>query len=403
MLNTRVFRIARLWRAVLVCIVALLSVTAVMTPTHAVEPIKVGGSLPLTGPFGETGKGVKNGVELWKEDVNRRGGLLGRPVEVIIYDDASSPEKAITFFERAITIDNVNLLIGAYPTATVRAIMPLAEKYRKVFVSFGGSLDAFEQGFKYSFASPPVINEYLGQFLGNSVGLISEQGRPQTVAIISNSTATGIEFRKGYLASIAKAGLRVVLDETYSLPLIDATPLVLKAKASAADVFVINGFFDDSVVAMRAAKVQKYNPKMLLVSIGAMTPRWVSELGTDGEYVLGPTPWRADLPYPGNDLIVKGATAMGVAPTVYLFLGYTTMRTLELAVNGAGSLDQNKIREYLATQAFDLPYGRGIKFDSRGLASPTVLTSQILKGQVTVLHPLGVATSKLVYPRPPIW
>lgn len=407
MLRRRVSRMARSWGAVsgavLVVIVLLLSVTPVVTPTQAVDPIKVGGSLPLTGPFGETGKGIKSGMELWKEDVNRKGGLLGRPLELAIYDDASSLEKAVTFFERAITVDKVNLLIGAYPTPTVRAIMPLAEKYRKVFVSFGGSLEAFEQGFKYSFASPAVINEYLAQFLGNSVSLISGQGRPQTVAIISNNTATGIEFRKGYMASIANAGLRVVLDETYSLPLIDATPLVLKAKASGADVFVINGFFDDSVLTMRGAKAQKYNPKMILVSVGAMTPRWVSELGTEGDYVLGATLWRKDLPYPGNDVIVKGATAMGVAPTVYLFIGYAGMRTLELAVKGAGSLDQDKIREYLATQTFDLPYGRGIRFDHRGLAPTTVISAQILNGQVAVVHPLEMATTKLVYPRPPIW
>jgi len=116
------------------------------TSSLSVNPIKIGGSLPLTGIFSETAKWVKAGYDFWGEDINRRGGLLGRPVQMITYDDESSVEKAVMYYERNITVDKVDLVFGGYPGASVVALMPLMEKYGKVFVGQGGaSMKSFEQ------------------------------------------------------------------------------------------------------------------------------------------------------------------------------------------------------------------------------------------------------------------
>ena len=117
-------------------------------------PIKIGGSLPLTGIASEAAKWVKAGYECWVEDINKTGGLLGRPVKMIIYDDESNADKAVTYYERAITIDNVDLVFGGYPGSSNVALMPLAEKYGKVFVGMGGHMKSFEQGYTYTFQSP---------------------------------------------------------------------------------------------------------------------------------------------------------------------------------------------------------------------------------------------------------
>jgi branched-chain amino acid transport system substrate-binding protein len=106
--------------------------------TPARDPIKVGGSLPLTGLASEQAKWVKAGYEFWAEDINKRGGLLGRPVKLIIYDDESSPDKAVTYYERAITVDKADLVFGGYPGTSNVALMPLVEKYKMVFVGQGG-------------------------------------------------------------------------------------------------------------------------------------------------------------------------------------------------------------------------------------------------------------------------
>lgn len=123
-------------------------------------PIKIGGSLPLTGIFSEPAKWVKEGYNFWAEDINQRGGLLGRPVQMIMYDDESSPDKAVTYYERAITIDKVDLVSGGHPGTANVALMSLLEKYGKVFVGMG-HLKSFEQGYTYSFASPPLMSEWV--------------------------------------------------------------------------------------------------------------------------------------------------------------------------------------------------------------------------------------------------
>ena len=107
------------------------------TSTPSGNPIKIGGSLPLTGLNSEQAKWVKAGYESWAEDVNKAGGLLGRPVKLIIYDDEGNPDKAMTYYDRAITVDEVDPISGGCPGISVVAVMPLAEKYeRRVSIGF---------------------------------------------------------------------------------------------------------------------------------------------------------------------------------------------------------------------------------------------------------------------------
>jgi branched-chain amino acid transport system substrate-binding protein len=377
------------------------------TPTPAAatpaKPIKIGGSLPLTGVFSESAKWIKKGYEYWAEDVNAKGGLLGRPVKLIIYDDESSADKAVTNYEKAITVDKVDLLLGGYPGTANVAVMPLAEKYRMVYVSMGGHLKSFEQGYKYSFASPPLLGEWVGIGVKGAIGLIPKDQRPKTMAIMTMNNAIGLAVRTSALETAKELGIQVVMDDKYSLPLADATPLLSKAKESKADILFLNGFFDDSVMGMRAAKSLGYNPKLIFNSIGSVLPAWVKELGPDGDYVVNPQFWHAALPYPEVAQLNKAAKEkLGLpAAPLYFGLGYSWMRTLQLAVEGAGKIDQDAIRDYLRTHTFDLPYGRGIKFDERGLPPPYAIDTQVLKGKVELVYPPDVATAKLVYPRPP--
>ena len=119
-----------------------------------VPPVRIGGSLSLTGAWSEAGRWVKEGFDAWLEDINRRGGLLGRPVEMIVYDNESDTDKTVMYYERAITVDKVDLIFGGTPGTAIVAVMPLVEKYGKVFVGMGGHMRSFEQGYTYTFGSP---------------------------------------------------------------------------------------------------------------------------------------------------------------------------------------------------------------------------------------------------------
>ncbi|MCX7858175.1 MAG: amino acid ABC transporter substrate-binding protein [Deltaproteobacteria bacterium] len=373
------------------------------TKTASGEPIKIGGSLPLTGLASEQAKWVKAGYEYWAEDVNKRGGLLGRPVRLIIYDDESNADKAVTYYERAITVDKVDLVFGGYPGTSNVAIMPLVEKYKKVFIGQGGHGKSFEQGFTYSFGSPPLMGEWSGlSIAGIFDDLIPKKDWPKTAAMLTMNNVIGLAAVPGILKVFESRGVKVVVNETYNLPLSDANPLVSKAKGRGAEFFIVQGFFDDTVMIMRAAKAQRYNPKVIWNILASRIPAWGKELGSDGDYVLANNFFPPGLPYPGNDRIKEGAKIkFGLSePPDFFAIGYCWMYTLEVGVRGAGSLDDTKIRDYLRSRPLDLPYGKGIKFDSRGLPPPFNYTVQTKDGKNEIVWPKDVATGKFVYPRP---
>jgi branched-chain amino acid transport system substrate-binding protein len=371
--------------------------------TPAGNPIKIGGSLPLTGIFSETAKWIKEGYEFWAEDINKRGGLLGRPVKLIIYDDESSADKAVTYFERAITVDKVDLLFGGYPGTANVALMPLVEKYKKVFVGMGGHMKSFEQGFTYTFASPPLMSDwaYLS-VVGMLTDLVPKAQWPKSAAVFTMNNVIGLSARGPQIKWFEQNGISVVADETYNLPLSDATPLIGKAKSKGAEVLVCLSMFDDGVMLTRAAKAMNYTPKLIYQLLASTIPAWMKEMGPDGNNVTADMWWNFRLPFPGNDVINAGAKAkfnLPAAPT-YFGLGFCWAKTLELAVQGAGTLDDTKIRDYLRSHKFDLPYMKGVAFDKAGLPPAFAYTVQTTKGQVELIWPMSIATAPFVYPRP---
>ena len=109
-------------------------------PVQAAEktPILIGGSLPLTGGFSANARWIERGYRFWADEVNAKGGLLGRPVKLIIYDDKGDTKEAVSLAEKVITVDKVDVLLGGYPGTACIAVMPVAEKYKKLYVGMGG-------------------------------------------------------------------------------------------------------------------------------------------------------------------------------------------------------------------------------------------------------------------------
>jgi branched-chain amino acid transport system substrate-binding protein len=319
-----------------------------------------------------------------------------------IYDDESSVDKAVTYYERAITVDKVDLLFGGLGPSNV-ALMPLVEKYGKVFIGMGGQMKSFEQGYTYSFASPPSMSDWAYIALAGILDeLVPKTDWPKSMAILTANNVSGLSARGPIVKSYEEHGVKVVVDETYNLPLSDAQPLVSKAKGKGAEVLACMSFFDDGVMLTRTAKSMNYSPKLIYQMFASNLPAWMKELGGDGNNVLTTHWWNARLPFPGNNKINEAARAkfqMPAAPTQFGF-GYCWMKTLELAVQGAGTLDDKKIRDYLRSHKFDLPYGKGITFDSRGLPPAYGLGLQTTNGIMEIVWPKDLATVKLVYPRP---
>jgi branched-chain amino acid transport system substrate-binding protein len=366
------------------------------------KAIVIGGSLPLTGKFAETGIWIERGMKYWAKEAQERNGLMGRPVKFVIYDDESDAKRAVTFAEKAITVDKVDLLFGGYPGTAARSVMPVAEKHKYVYVSMGGHLKSFEQGYQYSFGGPPLMGEWWYEGFFQWLATIPADKRPKKAAVYTMNNPIGVSLMDSINRWTEKLGIEKVIDEKYNLPLPDATPLIVKAKQMECDLLMSNGFFADGVMTIRAAKALGYNPKAIVQGIGSVIPAWTKELGPDGDCVFSGTALHNKLNFPGNDKLnayVKETYGLPAYP-VYFGFGYAWMQTLAQAVEGAKSLDQTKIRDWLKTHEVKGIAGT-MKFNEKGLPDPVNFCTQVLKGKAELIWPKNVRTADPVYPKPP--
>ena len=365
------------------------------------KPIVIGGSLPLTGRFAETAKWIEKGMKYWASEINAQGGLLGRQVEFIIYDDESDAKKAVTFAEKAITVDKVDLLFGGYPGTAARAVMPVAEKHKYVYVSMGGHMKSFEQGYTYSIGGPPLMGEWWYEGFYQWLKTVPADQRPKRAAVYTMNNPIGASLTDAINRMSKDLGVEQVINEKYNLPLPDATPLIMKAKQLNCDILFSNGFFADGVMTIRAAKALDYNPKAILQGVGSVIPAWVKELGKDGDFVFSGTSLHNRLNYPGNDKLnayVKKEYNLDGYP-LYFGFGYAWMQTLSQGVEGADSLDQTEIRDWLKSNTVNTIAGP-MSFDEKGLPKPIDFLTQVINGQVELVWPKAVRTHAPVYPKP---
>ena len=395
------------WIIPVLSIVLLLSLilSACAQPAKAPEPagpLKIGGTLPLTGIYADTGKVINDGYKHWAEVINASGGLLGRKVDLTIYDDASDVKNAVTLMEKLITVDKVDLLAGGYPGTAAAAQMPVAEQYKKAYVSMGGHMASFTKGYTYSFGGPPLMGQWWYEGVWQWLATVPQDQRPKTCALFVMNNPIGLTALDTTGDRLKSLGIDLIISEKYDLPLASADPIVAKAKAANAEMFISGGVLPDGVLTVKAAKTQNYNPKLYCQSIGSIIPAWVTQLGSDGNYIVSGTPLSYLANYPGvADLNKWYSTTYAPATNApdYFIMGYCWMQVLQKGVEGAQSLDQTKIRDYLKSHEISTVAGK-LTFDEKGLPPPMSLTTQVIDKKVELIWPLSVRTHEPVYPKP---
>lgn len=183
------------------------------SPTSPPKPIKIGATVSLTGKYAESGKYYEEAYRLWEQEINAKGGLLGRPVEFIIYDDTSDPDTGVSLYEKLITVDKVDLILGPYTSTVVYPTSAVAEKYKLLFLQGGGnSKTLFERGFKYMFLTLPGLADDFPRMMIEWIATLPVDERPKSAAVIyldnraMVSEAEGVSsLNKSYLNSLIKS------------------------------------------------------------------------------------------------------------------------------------------------------------------------------------------------------
>jgi branched-chain amino acid transport system substrate-binding protein len=380
--------------------VALTGVVVALLPpaAPAQTPIKIGASMSVTGTYAKPGTYQKQGYDVCIDELNAKGGLLGRKVELVIYDDQSQPATAVRLYEKLITEDRVDAVMGPYSSAVSEAVANVTEKYKKVMVApLAATTSIFKKGRKYIFMVITPAENYLDGL----IDMAAKRGL-KTVAIINEDTLFPKASATGTAEAARKRGMQVVLQEAYPKGNTDFSALLVKIKAVNPDVIAAGTYFDDAVAITRQMKELNVNPKMFGLTVGGDLPEFYDLLKQNAEYVYGSTQWDETLPYPGQKefLAAYKKKFANQEPSYHTAAGYAGCLTYAEAVKRAGTLDADKVREQLLKLEIRTAFG-DYKVDADGFQTAhKMVMLQWQDGKRVVVWPDDLASGKVRYPTP---
>ena len=414
----------RKWLSALVSFFATAALAALTVPAGAQapsgEPIKIGFSMSLTGPLSPNGKSALLGMKIWEEEINAKGGLLGRPVKLVYYDDQSNPSTVPGIYTKLIDVDKVDLVLGPYATAQAAPAMPVIMQKGKVFIILFGLDVNHEFNYPKFFAMIPTGPDTKPSFTDGFFEVAAAQSpKPQTVALVAADQEFSRNACDGARDNAKKTNIKVVYDKTYPPSTTDFTPIVRAIQAANPDIVTICSYPLDSVGMVKAVNELNYKPKMiggamvglqataLKVQLGSMLNGWVNY-----DFWL-PVP---KMQFPGVGELIKKyqakAAAEGVDALGYYMApwGYAQLQVVAQAIEGTKSIEDKKLADYIRVNTFKTVLG-DVKFGKDGeWKKPRVLMTQFqgIKGNdveqfrvmntQTVVTPAEYKSGDVIYP-----
>jgi len=378
--------------------VALVLAVGSVVPATAQGPIRIGASLSLTGTYAKLGKNQHEGYQLCEKDLNAKGGLLGRKIQFVVYDDQSMPATAVRLYEKLITEDKVDAIMGPYSSPVTEAAVNVTEKYKKVMVApLAATTSIFKKGRKYIFMviSPAEV------YLEGLIDMAAKRGL-KTVAVVNEDTLFSKAAAAGAVELAKKKGMQVVFQEAYPKGNTDFSALLTKLKAANADVLAAATYFDDAVALTRQMKELNVNPKMYGVTVGGDLPEFYDTLKQNAEYIYGATQWEHTLPYPGNqEWFDTYKKEFGHEPSYHSAAGYAGCLIYAEAAKRANGLDADRVREQLLKLEMRTIFG-DYKVDADGFqVAHKMITFQWQKEKKATVWPEDLTQGKPQFPTPP--
>jgi branched-chain amino acid transport system substrate-binding protein len=339
------------------------------------EPIKIGFSMAQTGSLAGAGQQALLGAQIWEEEINAKGGLLGRPVKLVYYDDQTKPDTVPGIYAKLLEVDKVDLVIGPYGTNLVAPTLPAIMPRGKVLIGLF-ALDAnhdfhYPKYFSMLPSGPTPKQSFTEGFFEIAT---AQNPKPQTVAIAAEDAEFSRNSADGARENVHKYGFKTVYDRTYPPNTTDFSPIIRAIQATNPDLVVICSYPNTSVGMVQSASELGLKPKMMgggMVGIQytAIKSKLKSKLNGIVNYEFWvPTP---KLMAPATDFFKKyqaQASSRGIDPLGYYLggWGYAYFQVLQQAVEATKSLNDDTLAEYLRSHAFTTIMAADIKFGKDG-------------------------------------
>lgn len=363
------------------------------------DPIRIGAAVSTTGSNGRTGLYQQEAYLLWEAQKNASGGLLGRPVEFVIYDDQSDPTTGSRLYERLITEDEVDLVLGPYASGVTLAVAQITERYGYPLLVAGASAgEIWDSGFQYVFGVYSIAQDYFKDIVLN----IAPAQEYTTAAVIYEDAVFPMSTGQGAVAHCEAAGIDVVLEETYPQKATDVSSVLTQIRDLNPDMLIGGSYLPDSVLIMRQSKELGLNAKLFAFSVGAAQPDFVETLGADANYVLGPSMWEPEIETQGNAEFLAAYQEMhGREPDYHAATGYAGCQILEQAVTNVGDIDLEALREELLGLTMETILPGEYKVDETGKQVGHIpLTVQWQDGEKALVAPEDLKTGDIMLPTP---
>jgi branched-chain amino acid transport system substrate-binding protein len=413
--------VTRIARAVARCHIVSAGLSlAVASGAFAAEPIKIGLAIAQSGQLAANGKAALAGMKIWQDDVNAKGGLIGRPVKLIYYDDQSNPANVPALYTKLIGVDKVDLIVSGYATNMIAPALPVAIQNKKLLIGLFGT--AVNSEFHYASYFSMNVN---GPDAKRAVtaGLFevaaAQTPRPQSVAIVAVDAEFGRNASDGARDNAKAKGFTIVYDRSYPPGTTDFSPVIRAVQAANPDIVVVCSYPLDSVGILRTVSEVGFQPKLLG---GAMVGLQSSSLkGQLGALLNGVVNYESWLPaktmqFPGvMEFLTKyqaRAASEGTDPIGYNMppWGYADLQVLEQAIGATGSIEDAKLAAYLHTNTVytivgDITFGRDgewtqsrmLQVQYRNLHGNGLAQFKDMDNQV-ILTPAQFKTGEVIYP-----
>jgi len=367
------------------------------------EPIKIGASLPLTGDFSEPGTAAKVGYELWVEQVNNAGGLLGRQVEFTLYDNASDPDTAVADYERLITEDQVDLVVGPFSSRLVIPTSEVAAKYGYAFPEpAGGAPDVFNRGLTNIFFCQPAPGADQAIPFADYILALPEDVRPKTFAVVSADDPFNLGVVEAAEKLLTDGGLTSALKEVYAPDTKDFSSIAAKVADLDPDLILGGTIFEDSVAQIQAYMAAGYQPRGAFFTTGPSLPKEFSEaLGSSTEGIFSAISWFEDSTIETNpEFVAAFHEKYGPDPIAEDSANaYTVGQVLQQAVENTQSIDNATLIDEMHSATFTTVVGP-LKFDEVGRPQGSFMILQWQGGTYLIVHPDFAKQADPVWPKP---
>jgi branched-chain amino acid transport system substrate-binding protein len=369
------------------------------------DPIVVGISLPLTGDFSQPGGEARKGYEIWRDQINDAGGLLGRQVELKITDDASNQDTVVTDYTKLITQDKVDLLLGTFSTLLNFPASAVAEKNGMLYVEpAGGAPKMFDRGFKKLFFAQQATAQHQPDVFVDYIKSLPADQRPKTAAYPTQDDPFTTPVIESMQKQLEALGVQTVYTTTYPA---DATNFQTIASAIAAaqpDLIAQGAVFEDGVGLIRSLQQLNYSPKMLFqTSAPSNAGQYSDGIGVKNtEGVFYTVSWNEKAATPNNaEFVAEYAKRYdGGIPAEDAADAYAAAQVVQAAVEAVGSLDQDKLAEWLHANEVETILGP-LAWDETGAPTSDFLLAQWQNGAPEIVAPEGAATVDTVVAKTP--